>query len=449
MPGLLEKRRGALMSFERSTLEDRMQRYYDLAVTWDQLKMLDTGLTQDAAAYDAQKVRRRAQTAERYDPANIRRIMLRPMDVRWCYHTLVPGLWNRARPEYSPQVWSGNLCLVTRKQRVASSEGVPFCVTSAIGDEHALYTDAYYVPLMLRNEAPPTAGTSGQTDFLHEVVQTSPATTANLSTQARAYLASVGITDPDRDMETAALMWQHVLAIGYAPAYLSEHEDGIRADWPRIPLPATEDALRASAGLGKQLATLLDTEQPAPSVTSGAIRPELRVIADLTRLDGTPPNPAAGDFDLRARWGYASTKGIIMGGPGKLHRRAYTDAELAAIQSGAASLGLTLDQALARLGPTTRDVYLNDRVCWRNIPVNVWELTIGGYQVIKKWLSYREHVLINRPLTLQEVQHVIGMARRLAAVRLLEPALDANYAATTAATYPWPSPPQAGPPDPA
>ncbi len=36
-------------------------------------------------------------------------------------------------------------------------------------------------------------------------------------------------------------------AIGYAPAYLAEHEDGTRADWPRIPLPATADRLRASA----------------------------------------------------------------------------------------------------------------------------------------------------------------------------------------------------------
>ena len=32
----------------------------------------------------------------------------------------------------------------------------------------------------------------------------------------------------------------HALAIGYSPAYLSENADGIRRDWPRIPLPADE-----------------------------------------------------------------------------------------------------------------------------------------------------------------------------------------------------------------
>jgi hypothetical protein len=27
---------------------------------------------------------------------------------------------------------------------------------------------------------------------------------------------------------------------------------------------------------------------------------------------------------------------------------------------------------------------------WLNVPETVWDYTIGGYQVIKKWLSYRE-----------------------------------------------------------
>ena len=29
----------------------------------------------------------------------------------------------------------------------------------------------------------------------------------------------------------------HTLAVSYAPDYLSENADGIRQDWPRIPLP--------------------------------------------------------------------------------------------------------------------------------------------------------------------------------------------------------------------
>ena len=37
-----------------------------------------------------------------------------------------------------------------------------------------------------------------------------------------------------------------------------------------------------------------------------------------------------------------------------------------------------------------RDVYLNDVAYGKNIPQRVWEYTVSGYQVIKKWLSYRK-----------------------------------------------------------
>jgi len=33
---------------------------------------------------------------------------------------------------------------------------------------------------------------------------------------------------------------------------------------------------------------------------------------------------------------------------------------------------------------------INEVANWRNIPAKVWSYYIGGYQVIKKWLSYRE-----------------------------------------------------------
>ncbi len=107
---------------------------------------------------------------------------------------------------------------------------------------------------------------------------------------------------------------------------------------------------------------------------------------------------------------------------------------------GAEALGLTFEQALNQLGRSTWDVYLNDRICWRNVPTRVWDFTIGGYQVIKKWLSYREYEILSRPLSLDEIRHVVSMARRLAAVRLMEPALDENYAATARDTYLWPVP---------
>jgi hypothetical protein len=62
------------------------------------------------------------------------------------------------------------------------------------------------------------------------------------------------------------------------------------------------------------------------------------------------------------------------------------------------------------------EAYLNDVAHWRCVPARVWKYTIGGYQVMKKWLS----------------------CCRIAAILLLEPALDANYERVKADTYAWP-----------
>ncbi len=58
--------------------------------------------------------------------------------------------------------------------------------------------------------------------------------------------------------------------------------------------------------------------------------------------------------------------------------------------------------------------------------------------MIKKWLSYREYALLGRPLSAEEARYLTETARRLTVLRLLEPALDANYNAVRAETYPWP-----------
>jgi hypothetical protein len=96
------------------------------------------------------------------------------------------------------------------------------------------------------------------------------------------------------------------------------------------------------------------------------------------------------------------------------------------------------ETGLEPLGPDTLDIYLNDPAYWRNVPRRVWDYTLGGYQVLKKWLSYRERSILGRPLTVDEVGHVTATARRIAALLLLGPELDANYARIKANPYPWP-----------
>jgi Type ISP C-terminal specificity domain len=59
--------------------------------------------------------------------------------------------------------------------------------------------------------------------------------------------------------------------------------------------------------------------------------------------------------------------------------------------------------------PTTLDVYLNTDAWWSNVPEKVWAYALGGYQVIKKWLSYREQSVLGRALTPDEVAYVAEM----------------------------------------
>jgi hypothetical protein len=244
---------------------------------------------------------------------------------------------------------------------------------------------------------------------------------------------------PDKNAAESALIWEHALAVCYSPAYLTENADGIKQDWPRIPLPDNRELLEASAKLGRAVADLLDADNPAPGVASGKIRPELRVMGAAAAADGKSLNPDAGDLDLTAGWGHAGKAGAVMPGKGKLFQRPWSKDEMEAIKKGAGGLGLSLNQALTRLGKDAVDVYLNDRAYWKGVPVAVWEYYIGGYQVMKKWLSYREKDILGRGLTMEETEFVTAIVRRLAALRLLEPSLDDNYEKVKANTFVGPS----------
>ena len=68
------------------------------------------------------------------------------------------------------------------------------------------------------------------------------------------------------------------------------------------------------------------------------------------------------------------------------------------------------------LGRTTLDIYLNRNTFWRNVPAAVWTYKLGGYQVLKKWRSYRERRVLERALTPQEVLRFTDIARRIAAI---------------------------------
>ncbi len=420
--GLMEKRGGALIDIDRAALGARMRSYYDRSVSWDHLKRLVPGLTDDAARFDAKAARQKVLASETWDPTNLVPYAARPFDSQWAYYSGTRPLWNEPRPTLWKQCWQGNTFLLSRVATSKKPEGAPISFSRVLFDDHYLSPDASGFPMRL---CVPAATNGDQHALLAGEVE--ERRVANLSPSAQAYLAALGFTDPDVG-DVPELVWMHALAIGYSPAYLTENADGIRSDWPRIPLPGDRDRLLASAALGRSLAALLDPDTPVPGVTAGTLDQAFKSIAGIAAADGGQLDKEAGDFDLTVGWGHAGKGSVTMPGRGRLIERDYTAEERAAIVATAEAMGLSLEDALARLGDKTCDVYLNDRAHWRNVPTAVWDFFIGGYQVIKKWLSYREKSLLGRGLTTEEVRHVQQTARRLAAIRLLEPTLDANYA---------------------
>jgi hypothetical protein len=170
----------------------------------------------------------------------------------------------------------------------------------------------------------------------------------------------------------------------------------------------------------------LDTATGVAGVTEGRIREELRPVGVLCRTGGGNLNPGAGELEVTAGWGHGGKGGVCMPGQGRVVARAYRADEQA---WAAANRGLA--------GEGTCDIHLNDAAYYSNVPGAVWEYTIGGYQVVKKWLSYRERGLLGRGLTMEEARYVQEMIRRIAGLVLLAGRLDENYGRCKGACFAW------------
>ena len=429
--GPIERRGQSLirLSDESAALIDLVKAYLDPDSPDSEVEALEPRVMKSSGEFKAAHARLALKGRVSCNRRHIARYPIRPFDMRIAYlDPCLQPLFSRPSPELLQHRFEGNGFLVLRETSVKNTEYPPIYYSRYVCDYHTLVVETKHVPIRLM-------GTGSSTRTLLDT--DSPY--ANLSKPARAYLAKLGVKDHDSDAKTAGLIWMHALAIGYSPAYLTENADGIRRDWPRVPLPAGRKALEASAALGEQVAALLDTETEVRGVTTGKIGPFLKTIGLVSKVGGGSLDPSRGDLEVTAGWGHAGKGGVTMPGKGTLQQRAYDEDEAKAIDAEAKARGMSAKEARRLLGDKTCDVYLNETAYWRNIPLNVWEYHIGGYQVIKKWLSYRELKLLGRSLKPKEVREVMNTARRIAAIILLQPKLDKNYHKAKAAAFDWAS----------
>jgi hypothetical protein len=216
----------------------------------------------------------------------------------------------------------------------------------------------------------------------------------------------------------------------HAPQYRTENSGALMSDWPRIPLPATADLLTRSAALGGRLAELLDPES------------YIRLTADWSFLAALKL-PKSSDLEnalmITAGWGHRGQGSTVMPGQGLFTERPWTAAEREKIAALAPAQSTTLEDALALLEQTCAEVHLNGESFWSAVPIKVWSYTLGGYPVLKKWLSYREVPLLGRPLHSEEAAYFAQVVRRICAIILPAPP-------STPVTKPSFPPPPACPP---
>ena len=417
--GPIERRGNSLIVFpDQNERLELIARYLDGKWSDEEIALAAPAFMKSSGEFDAVRARKILAGRVVYKPDRIVRYPFKPFDIRHCYlDTEIAPLFSRPSPELlEHRDIPGNRYFITRDTADKCPEGPPFLCSSLVCDYDCISGHARHFPIFV---FPSRSDSDAAAEKMYAPSESR--IMPNLSKAACDYLKRLGISDPDADAETAGLIWMHALAVGYSTAYLEENADGIRQDWPRIPLPGTKKALLKSAELGRRVAGLLDTEKPADGVTIGKIDPRLKDLGVITKVGSGSLDPTRGELELTAGWGHPGKGGVCMPGKGVYQVRSQKNERLR-----------------NAFGDETLDVYLNQVAYWANVPKCVWDYYIGGYQVVKKWLSYREKSMLGRGLRVEEAEYVTEMVRRVGGLILLQGELDANYKVVKDDTWAWP-----------
>ncbi len=411
-PGVKTSRDAFLVDTDLDRLRARINDYFDPDLSHAEIARRFPAAMRSTSGFNATAVR--DALLERGGPARrgFVRYAYRPFDTRWLYWESDGGLLDRPRPEYQPHAFPGNLWLsaVPRLRQDATEPQATF--TPNLASLHLIEWGVSMFPAWLHEESFATDPPNSRRP--------------NLTSAARRYLDHLNLT--------VEHLFHHVLAVLHDPNYREANAGALRMEWPRIPLPhwtelstrteTTDSELAAkveeafatlvgSVARGRELAELLDPETPVPGVTTGQLRPEIVTIAVPATTHGR--NMIGDDFRLTAGWGHFGSGQAVMPGQGRAVERAYTSPEHPHRRG-----------ALDVLGQTTYDIHLNDQAYWSNVPERVWTYNLGGYQILKKWLSYRDLKVLGRPLKPDELQHFIDCARRIAAILAIGMQYESN-----------------------
>ena len=382
-PGVKTSRDGFLVDTDVDRLKERIGDYFDPVLSHNEIARRYPSVMQTTKRFDACKARDALLERGGPNESGFIRFAYRPFDNRWLYWEACTKLLDEKRTAYKPHVpVQGNMWLSAAQHLRKYATEAQTCFTRHMASLHLIERGANMFPIWI------------QDDMQDEGRR------PNLAKTAQRYLERLGLGVEE--------LFYHVLATLHDPTYREANFGALSMEWPRIPLPSwphggeasTAATLAESAALGREIAALLDPETPVSGVTQAPLRPDLVDIAVPATTKGR--NMAVDDFALTVGWGSrGSVGGAVNPGQGRVIKRNYPP------------------NGRATLGETTFDVYLNETTYWHNVPASVWHYKLGGYSVLKKWLSYRERSVLGRPLSDDEVKHFTDTARRIAAISIV------------------------------
>jgi hypothetical protein len=390
--GLKTSRDALVIDVDRGRLEARMQQYLGTISSDAEIADTTPDAMKNSNSFNAIATRRVLQQRG-FRAWQVLKYAYRPFDLRWIYWEPETNLIDRKREDFVGQL-IGSTILLEARQRESGDTFVRGTVVNGLADNFGNGLSSFFPAIVIESAT------------LHSAM----GIRANLSEAAERWNSSL----PAPELN----LFFHALATMHTPSYRTENCGALLGDWPRIPLPANVELLAQSASLGRDLGKLLDAES---ALTLSA---EWSFLAAM-RL---PLNPNLDEaLRVTAGWGHRGQGSTVMPGRGLAPEREWTAAEREKLTHLAAARSLNQEEVLTLMGASCVDVCINGNAQWAAVPLKVWNYTLGGHQVLKKWLSYREYALLERPLRPEEAQWFAQVVRRISAILLLGPALDASY----------------------
>lgn len=388
LSGVQTVREEAVLHHNKNRLISRMRDYFDRSIDTAAVFRLHPGLSTPHSRYDPPLVRQKLLSASAFDESKIVRFLYKPFDERYMYWETKHKLLNEARANLLPaylQRSSGptsNYVLVPNQLAICApatarrpgSARPP--VTSAVPSFEAVDPNCRVFPLYRPPNGPASADDQTVLELDHESTPQ-----LNISVCWLRALENLGIeTNDDRRSE---VVFFALVAIMYSPEWVSSIGTD-NDDFPPVPLPSNPGDLLEAAQIGLMISRLSDVSVDVDGVTTGSIQPSLRGI-------GEPSNPPP--------------EVVMLGNRNK---------------------GGTYIQADSM-------VKVDANGGWDNVPPAVWEFSVGGFQVLSKWLGYRhrDRGYIFTHIDLIRFTH---LCRRISAILELQPHCDRLYQSATLAT---------------